>query len=170
MRPLLWPTPGCLRNIAYDYGTKAGRLDLTCHTTLNQEACVWIFDAIDPAAQIIEVLHDGAPRECHTRGVGDSSRTRLGGQAGGPFAIVPPGPIGVTVCLERGLTPALPPFVRPRQSQAAAVLDHPRTLAVFKKISSAGRAQPTPPIAQCSGGGGPPPSLQMQAEVLELDV
>jgi hypothetical protein len=39
-----------------------------------------------------------------------------------------------------------------------------------KKISSAGRAQPTPTIAQCSGGGGLPPSLQMQAEVLELDV
>src|SRR5262249_59609280 len=40
----------------------------------------------------------------------------------------------------------------------------------FKKISSARGAQPTPPIAQCSGGGGLPPSLQMQAEVLELDV
>jgi hypothetical protein len=40
---------------------------------------------------------------------------------------------------------------------------------IVKKISSAGRAQPTPPIAQCSGGGGLPPSLQMQAEVLELD-
>src|SRR5258708_30330355 len=39
-----------------------------------------------------------------------------------------------------------------------------------KKISSAGRAQPTPTIAQCSGGGGLPPSLQMQAAVLELDV
>src|SRR5215472_16183589 len=38
------------------------------------------------------------------------------------------------------------------------------------QISSAGRAQPTPPIAQCSGGGGLPPSLQMQAEVLELDI
>ena len=36
-------------------------------------------------------------------------------------------------------------------------------------ISSAGRTQPTPPIAQCSGAGGVPPSLQMQAEVLELD-
>jgi hypothetical protein len=35
---------------------------------------------------------------------------------------------------------------------------------------SAGSAQPTPPMAQCSGGGGRPPSLQMQAEVLELDV
>ena len=38
------------------------------------------------------------------------------------------------------------------------------------QISSAGRAQPTPPIAQCSWGGGLPPRLQMQAEVLELDV
>jgi len=43
-------------------------------------------------------------------------------------------------------------------------------VANSRKISSAGRAQPTPPIAQCSGGGGLPPSLQMQAEVLELDV
>ena len=40
---------------------------------------------------------------------------------------------------------------------------------IGKKISSAACAQLTPP-AQCSGGGGLPPSLQMQAQVLELDV
>jgi hypothetical protein len=50
----------------------------------------------------------------------------------GPFAIVSPGLIDVrgdeaddrSVCLERGLTPALPAFVSLRLTQAPAVLDH----------------------------------------------
>jgi hypothetical protein len=39
-----------------------------------------------------------------------------------------------------------------------------------RNLALAGRAQPTPPRAQCSGGGDLPASLQKQTEVLELDV
>jgi len=67
MRETLWPTPGRFRSIAYDYGRKTGRLDLTCHTTLPRESCVWVFCGIDPAVQTIEVLREGAPIEKHNR-------------------------------------------------------------------------------------------------------
>ena len=88
--------------------------------------------------------------------LGDSSsRTRSGGQApGGRLRSFLPALIGVrgdeaddrAVCLERGLTPALPAFVSLRQTQAPPVLDH--TGALPQRDRRVG-----PALDRCSVGG-----------------
>jgi hypothetical protein len=67
MNPLTVLANHC-HDIAYDYDTRTGRIDVRMHVTLTPESYIYAFQVIDRGVQTIEVLRAGRPLERHVRG------------------------------------------------------------------------------------------------------